>query len=142
MVKARFLFNCYVIFGVQLKGLTRFCIFQHLRRVSGLNRFRLFSFLKVTQFTILTPEADLGLLQHPRWNYYHKVFYLGYCNSPRSASRCWPVFCIIMMIPLFLSAKFLTINPFSVNVSIMEKTGSWFYQQNVWKILVEEWHFK
>ena len=36
-------------------------------------------------------EADLGLLQHPRWsalwavNYYHKALHLGCCSSPRSA---------------------------------------------------------
>ena len=33
------------------------------------------------------PEADLGLLQHPRWmqlqdvNYYHKVLHLGCCSK-------------------------------------------------------------
>ena len=42
------------------------------------------------------PEADLGLLQHPRWslcdklleavNYYYKAFHLGCCSSPRSTS--------------------------------------------------------
>ena len=38
------------------------------------------------------PKADLGLLQHPRWNtlealnYYHKELHLECCSSPRSAS--------------------------------------------------------
>ena len=34
-------------------------------------------------------EADLRLLQHPRWstNYYHKAPHLGCCSSPRSASE-------------------------------------------------------
>ena len=31
-------------------------------------------------------EADLGLLQHPAINYYHKALHLGCCNSHRSAS--------------------------------------------------------
>ena len=37
-------------------------------------------------------EADLRLLQHPRWimleavNYYHKALHLGCCCSPRSVS--------------------------------------------------------
>ena len=35
------------------------------------------------------PEADLGLLQHPRWkpvDYYHKVLHPRCCSSPRSTS--------------------------------------------------------
>ena len=38
------------------------------------------------------PEADLGLLRHPRWsavNYYHKALHLGCCSSPRSASETY-----------------------------------------------------
>ena len=39
---------------------------------------------------IMYSEADLGLLQHPRWspavNYYHKALYLGCCSNPRSTS--------------------------------------------------------
>ena len=33
-------------------------------------------------------EADLGLLQHPRWsiNYNHKVLHPECCSSPKSAS--------------------------------------------------------
>ena len=65
----------------------------------GLINFKIF-FLKILR---LRAEADLGLLQHPRWstficdnsqrlpvpeaiNYYHKVLHLGCYSSPKSAS--------------------------------------------------------
>ena len=35
---------------------------------------------------LLSSEADLGLLQNPRWSAYHKALHLGCCSSPRSAS--------------------------------------------------------
>ena len=40
-------------------------------------------------FYLPGPDADLGLLQHPRLtsvNYYHKELHLGCCSSPRPAS--------------------------------------------------------
>ena len=62
------------------------------------------------------PEADLGLLQHPRWmqlqdvNYYHKVLHLGCCSSPRSASgyswKC-PLTITITFLFLFTFIKFI-----------------------------------
>ena len=49
---------------------------------------------RTASFKDSTPEADLGLLQHPRWsallpavNYYHKALHIGCCSSPRSASE-------------------------------------------------------
>ena len=52
-----------------------------------------FKLLKINlklSFLVGVSEADLGLLQHPRWsalcNYYHKALHLGCCHSPRSVS--------------------------------------------------------
>ena len=48
--------------------------------------------LQITRYQLFKEhlaEADLGLLQHPRWeavNYYYKALHLGCCSSPRSAS--------------------------------------------------------
>ena len=59
---------------------------------------------------IIVPEADLGMLQHPRWSsivelYYHKELHLGCCSIPRSASES--CFYLKLAPPLIVSMNFL-----------------------------------
>ena len=75
--------------GLALKGLLKLQIWGPEKRPFKLSFiFWIELRQKLDIKNVKNTDADLGLLQHPRWSvYHHKALHLGCCSSPCSASE-------------------------------------------------------